>query len=466
MFFCYFYPAMRKRKHQKSEVSRGTVGFIALGCPKNIVDSERMLAEIAKAGFLITTEPDSSNVWRADVVVVNTCGFIAPAKAEALKAIKHATDCKRKGSVKKVIVAGCLSQRLGKELFNQANGIDAVVGLGQRDEIARIIEETIHSKQPAPFLGQSPHAINSDLARLLITPRHWAYLRISEGCDRRCSFCTVPAIRGPFRSKPIKLILDEAEELVSAGAVELNIIAQDTTIYGRDLKIKNGLTDLIKELEKIAGLVWIRLMYLYPAGITDQLIEAIAESKKIVHYFDIPLQHINSKILKDMRRPDTKESVCTLIQNLRMKLPDTVLRTTFIAGFPGETDEQFNELLDFVRSVKFDALGAFKYYPESGTVAAEMPGQVPDKIKRQRLKELMLTQQKIAFVKNKTRIGSELTCLVDSAETKGAARGRFYGQAPDIDSVCLVKNCSAGPGQFIETKVVGAKNYDLVVEQI
>lgn len=456
---------MRKRKRQRSDQGRVTVGFIALGCPKNTVDSERMLAEIAQAGFLIT-EPAPSNVWRADVVVVNTCGFIAPAKAEALKAIKHAIECKRKGTVKKVIVAGCLPQRMGTELFSEADGIDAVVGLGQRDEIARIIEETIRSKQPASFLGQSPGAINSDRTRLLITPRHWAYLRISEGCDRRCSFCTVPAIRGPFRSKPIKVILAEAEELVSAGAVELNIIAQDTTSYGRDLKMKDGLAELVRELEKIAGLVWIRLMYLYPSGITERLIEAIAESKKIVHYFDIPLQHINDRILKDMRRPDTKEGVCALIENLRRNLPDSVLRTTFIVGFPGETDEQFNELLDFVQSVQFDALGAFKYYAESGTGAAEMSGQIQDKVKGQRLKELMLSQQKIAFAKNKSRIGSKLTCLVDSVETNVAARGRFYGQAPDIDSICIIKGCSAKAGEFINTEVIAIKDYDLVVEQI
>jgi ribosomal protein S12 methylthiotransferase len=457
---------MRKREHQKLKQGRETVGFIALGCPKNIVDSERMLAEIAKAGFLIITEPDSSNVWRADVVVVNTCGFIAPAKAEALEAIKHAVDCKHRGTVKKVIVAGCLPQRLGTQLFKEANDIDAIVGLGQRDAIVQIIKKTISSKEPASFVGLLPDEVNDDRTRLLITPRHWAYLRISEGCDRHCSFCTVPAIRGPFRSKPIKLVFDEAAELVSAGAVELNIIAQDTTGYGRDLKIKNGLAELAKELEKIAGLSWIRLMYLYPSGITEPLIETIAESKKVVHYFDIPIQHINDKILKDMHRPDTKERICTLIEKLRRNLPDAVLRTTLIVGFPGETDEQFNELLDFVKSAKFDALGAFKYYPESGTCAAEMPSQVPDEIKQQRLEELMLTQQKIAFARNEERIGGELTCIVDSAETKCDARGRFYGQAPEVDSVCIIKSCSANLGRFINTKVIDTKDYDLVVEQI
>jgi len=484
-FFCYFYRIMAKKKQNNA-----IIGFVALGCPKNIIDSEKMLAEIAQAGFLITADPDPPDVWRTDVVVINTCGFIAPAKAEALEAVKHAVDCKLNGTVKKVIVAGCLPQRLGRELFKQIDGIDAIVGLGQRDNIAQIIEKTILSSQPVAFLDQSPHAISDDRARLLISPRHWAYLRISEGCNHKCSFCTIPVIRGSFRSKPQKLILAEAAELVSAGTVELNIIAQDTTYYGRDLNIKNGLSTLLKRLEKINGLKWIRLMYLCPSGIDDQLIETIATSEKVVHYLDIPIQHVNNEILKAMRRPDTKDRLRRLIENLRSRLPGCLLRTTIIVGFPSETDRQFAELLDFIEWAQFDALGCFKFYPESGTGAAEMPAQVPDQVKRQRLDELMLTQQKIAFAKNKNRVGSKLTCLVDSVDPvrskprktnenlrantptsngvdyKGTGRGRFYGQAPDIDSICIVKNCSANPGQFINTKVVGTKDYDLLVRQI
>jgi len=454
-----------------------TVGFIALGCPKNVVDSERMLAEIAKAGLVITAEPEN-----ADVIVINTCGFIAPAVAEALEAIKYAVDCKAGGTVKKVIVAGCLPQRLGTELFDQADGIDAILGLGQRDAIARIIEKTLSSQKPAAYLDQSPRPISDDRARLLITPRHWAYLRISEGCNHHCSFCTIPAIRGRFRSKPQKLILAEADELVSVGAVELNIIAQDTTNWGRDLKIKNGLVMLVRELEKIDDLKWIRLMYLYPAGVNDRLIEAIAESEKIVHYIDMPIQHINDKVLKDMRRADTKERICRLIERLRSDIGDIVLRTTLIVGFPGETDRQFSELLEFIKWAKFDALGCFKYYRESGTPAAEMPGQVPDQVKHQRLEELMLAQQKIIFAKNKSRIGTELACLLDFVDSKGlrrepspsegrgersverTGRGRFYGQAPDIDSICIIKNCSAKSGAFLNVKVVGTKGYDLLAE--
>ena len=445
------------QKKQNSAI----IYFVALGCSKNIIDSEKMLAEIAQAGFLITEDPN-----HADVVVINTCGFIAPAKAEAIQAIQHAVHCKLNGAVKKVIVAGCLSERLGRQLFEQTVGIDAIVGLGQRDNIARIIKETIRSSRPAAFLAESPHTISDDRERLLITPGHWAYLRISEGCNHKCSFCTIPEIRGSFRSKPEHLVIAEAEELVSAGAVELSIIAQDTTYYGRDLKVKSGLSGLLKKLENIDGLKWIRLMYMCPSGINDSLIEAIATSKKVVNYLDIPIQHADSEILKAMRRPDTKDRLRRLIEKLRSAVPDCLLRTTVIVGFPSETDQQFEELLSFIEWAEFDALGAFKYYPEEGTTAGRMPAQVPEKIKQHRLDELMLTQQKIAFDKNKNRVGGMLICLVDSVDKEGTGRGRFYGQAPDIDSICIIQNCTAQPGQFIDAKVVDTKDYDLVVRQI
>ena len=453
-----------------------TVGIVSLGCPKKVVDTERMLAEIAQAGFAITAEPDN-----ADVVVVNTCGFIAPAQAESLDAIRHAVDCKRTGTVKKVVVAGCLSERSGTDLVHQIEGIDAVIGLAQRDLVAKIIGEFFHSSRnsdrktadepilsPSGPLASSPSAggIADDRCRLLITPRHWAYLRISEGCDRRCSFCTIPSIRGRFRSKPREMILAEAEELVSAGVVELNVIAQDTTCYGRDLKEPNGLSSLIKELDKIDRLTWLRLMYLYPAGIDATLIETIAGSRKVVHYLDIPIQHVSDPILKAMHRPDTGEAVRRLIEDLRRAMPDIVLRTTMMVGFPGESDGQFAELLDFVKWAQFDALGCFRFYPEEGTQAAQMAGQVPDELKQQRLDELMRTQQQIAFAKNESRVGQRLMCLTDSVDADGVGRGRFYGQAPDIDSVCIVRKGRVRPGRFIETEVVAAQDYDLLVERI
>jgi ribosomal protein S12 methylthiotransferase len=436
-----------------------TVGFVALGCPKNMVDSERMLAEIARAGLVISAESN-----QADVVVINTCGFIEPAKQEAIEAIKEAVAAKKNGKVRKVIVAGCLSQRLGKKLFDEVDGIDCIVGLNSRDDIASIIERTAAGERRGVYLG-SCGEIKDDRSRLLIGPKHRAYLRISEGCNRRCSFCTIPAIRGPFRSKPLNLILAEARELANAGVMEISIISQDTTSYGKDLKIKDGLPQLLRKIEKIDGLVWIRLMYLHPVAITENLLHAVAESRKIVHYLDIPIQHINNSILRRMRRPGSSEKIYQLIEKIRAALPDAVLRTTLIVGFPGETDEQFDELIEFVKWAEFDAMGAFKFYAEEGTPAATLQGQVPEIVKQHRFKKLMLTQQRIAFEKNRQKLGSRLVCLVDEVDGR-IGKGRYYGQAPDIDSICIIKKCRAGTGEFIKTRVAETAGYDLVVEQV
>jgi ribosomal protein S12 methylthiotransferase len=438
-----------------------TVGFISLGCPKNVVDSERMLAEIAQSGYVIASEPAD-----ADVIVINTCGFIEPAKLEAFEAVAQAVSWKKSGSVKKVVVVGCLVQRMGADLLTEYPDIDAIVGLGRRDEITTIISRTLKSEKPNTYLGHCDDYLPNDRVRLRTGPAHWAYLRISEGCDHNCSFCTIPSIRGRFRSKPIQQILDEARELIDSGVVELNVIAQDSTSYGRDLKIKNGLAKLLTNLQSLPRLSWIRLMYLYPTGITTQLIDTVAAADKVVHYFDLPIQHVNNRILKNMRRPDTKKKIYDCINKLRKTFSDCVLRTTLIVGFPGETELQFEELLDFVRDVKFEALGCFKYYAESETPAAQMPHQVPEDEKDRRVNELMLTQQQIAFEKNSQRIGTKLTCLVDSFQNDGSARARYFGQAPEIDSVCILNRCSVPPGQFIETIVTGSKNYDLLIEQI
>lgn len=434
-----------------------TVGFVALGCPKNIVDSERMLAEIGSAGFAITGDVDN-----ADVVVINTCGFIAPAKEEALDAISQAIEQKEKGNVRKVIVAGCLSQRLGDEL-GVMKGIDAVVGLTERDKIAAIIRKVLKKSRRQGgmevYVGDVGSHVADDRGRFLITPAHWAYLRISEGCDRRCSFCTIPSIRGRFRSKPEDMILAEAQELVANGAVELSIIAQDSNYYGRDLGKKNALCELLKNLEKIDGLDWIRLMYLYPAGVDDELIETIAQSERIVNYVDMPVQHINNDILKAMRRSDRKETTMELIEKLRTAMPDIVLRTTVIAGFPGETDAQFDELVEFLKWAKFDALGCFPFYAEEGTAAAELPNQLPEEIRHERADTIMQVQQEIAFEKIDALKGKELTCLIDEPGI-----GRYYGQAPHIDSICQIKECKAKAGEFVKVKVTGSSDYDLICE--
>ncbi len=445
----------------KKNKNRTTVGFIALGCPKNMVDSERMLAQIAQAGLVITQDTDN-----ADVVVINTCGFIEPAKIEALDAINLAIRQKQKGKVQKVIVAGCLAQRLGKGLLKEADGIDAVLGLESRDNIVQIIQSTFTSDKPVSAVTAPLKIPYDDRTRLRITPPHWAYLRISEGCSKKCSFCTIPAIRGKSRSKPKQLILAEARQLVASGAVELNIIAQDITAYGRDIGIKDALPKLLTDLAKIPRLRWIRLLYLYPTGITERLIETVGNCDKILPYFDVPLQHINPQILKAMRRPHSKDKICRLIENLRTTLPNCVLRTTFIVGFPGETDARFNELLEFVNWARFDNLGCFTFYPEQGTPAANLPHQVPDRVKKHRLEKLMLAQQQIAFDKNKSRIAGTLTCLVDSIDKNHTAKARFFGQAPEIDPLCIIRDCRAYPGSFINVKVTGFKNYDLLCRQI
>ena len=434
--------------------------MIALGCPKNIVDSEKMLAEIGDAGLVLTGDVDN-----ATVVVINTCGFIAPAKEEAIEAIRQAVIQKRKGNVKKVVVAGCLAQRMGEELLEEVEGIDAIVGLGGREDIADVIKETLAKKKTVIHLADAT-GDTDDSGRLLLTPAHWAYLRISEGCDRRCAFCTIPTIRGRFKSKPLDMIVNEAKELAQNGAIELSIIAQDSNYYGRDLGEKNGLVKLVKQLEKIDPLKWIRLMYLYPAGIDDKLIQTIATSDKVTNYVDMPIQHINNDILKAMRRIDTKENTTELVEKFRATMPNVVLRTTVITGFPGETDEQFEELLEFIEWAKFDALGCFTFYPEIGTPAAKMKDQVPDEIKQQRADKLMAVQQRIAFEKNESRIGTTLTCLIEDIDEESNAMGRHYGQAPHVDSVCLVQNCTAQIGEFTEVKVTGTEDYDLIVEQV
>lgn len=440
-----------------------SVGFVALGCPKNMIDSEKMLAHIGQAGFVLSNDPDN-----ADIVVINTCGFIKPAKDEAIEAIKEALNLKQKGSVQKVIVAGCLAQRMGEELAEEVDGIDAIIGLDQRDNIADIIKQTFGKRtataKTPPHNAESP--VSDDRGRLLLTPAHWAYLRISEGCNRKCSFCTIPAIRGPFRSKPEDMVIDEAGELTGNGAVELSLIAQDSNFYGRDRKIENGLSKLLKKLQQIETLQWIRLMYLYPTGIDETLIETIASGKKVLNYIDMPIQHINNDILESMKRSDRKEKIITLIEKLRAAMPDVVLRTTIIVGYPGETKEQFAELLNFVKWARFDALGCFTFYPELETAAANLPGQVPEEIKTARADELMLTQQQIAFEKAKDRVGSEILCLVDELDKKQNAIGRFYGQAPHIDSLCFINNCTAKPGEFIRAKIIETKDYDLIAEQI
>lgn len=445
------------------EQNNTSVGFISLGCPKNMVDSEKMLAIIAEAGFVIDYDTDN-----ADVVVINTCGFIKPAIDEAIETIKHALRNKKKGQVKKVVVAGCLAERMKEKLLEQLPAIDAVVCLGARDEIVNVIKNVIDEKNEKIYKSPSDweSRIQLDSDRLLITSAHWAYLRISEGCDRNCSFCTIPSIKGKFRSKPIDAIIHEAKQLADSGIKEISVIAQDCTYWGKDLSEKDGLIKIIDELEKIENLKWIRLMYLNPSGISDELIEKIGESKKILHYIDMPIQHINNDILKAMHRPDTHEKIAALIEKIRKAISDVVLRTTVIVGFPGETEQQYNELLDFIKLTKFDALGGFAFWPEEGTKAAELKNQILHKIKEKRLEKLMLAQQKIVFEKNQSLKGRVIECLIDEKQPDQLAMGRYYGQAPHIDSVCFIGKCNEPAGSIIQARITGFKEYDLLAEKI
>lgn len=463
---------------QNTENNNVTVSLISLGCPKNLVDSEVMLARLGSAGFIVTASPEN-----ADLVVINTCGFIAPAKEEAFDHIGAILRLKAKGSIKAVIVTGCLAQRSGPELAERFPEINAIVGLDMRDEIAdlaqRVLSDDPAAKSDAALdncftPAQSPEhrrvKVPDDSERLLVTPPHWAYLRISEGCDRRCSFCTIPAIRGPFRSKQPDDVFAEAQSLIASGARELIVIAQDTTNYGRDLGLKNGLSELIKRFENIPGLEWLRIMYMYPAGIDDELIETVAKSKKCVNYIDMPIQHASDPVLKAMKRPERRAELEKLITALRADLPKVVLRSTVITGFPGESEPDFEQLMDFVQWARFDALGCFTYYPEQGTDAADFENQVPEQVKAERAERVMLAQQQIAFENNEKLLGAELECVIDHVTPgKGHKRigtARYYGQAPEIDSACIVKKCKSDVGDVIRVRVTGYENYDIVAKEI
>jgi ribosomal protein S12 methylthiotransferase len=442
------------------ERRRLRVALVSLGCPKNLVDSEKMLAALAAAGCVVPAPEDA-----ADVIVVNTCGFLGSARQESLDVISQALAHKRRGQVRRVVVAGCLSNRDGQDLYQIARGIDAVVGVNDRETIVaavmgrrKVTRLTPHSKA-----GGAP----SDAGRFRLTPRHTAYLRISEGCSRQCTFCTIPAIRGPFRSKKPAAVLAEARELIADGAVELNIIGQDTTSYGRDLPagrhgLGHNLARLLRELDRLDGLRWLRLMYAYPRQVGDGLIDAIADCRRVVHYLDLPLQHICDPVLRRMGRLTTRKAIESLLAKLRRRIPDIVLRTTFLVGFPGETERCFRELLEFVRDFRFDALGVFEFSPEPGTAAAAMDRQVSPDVKADRAREIMLAQQIIAFQANGRRVGKRIEVLVDGLDSQGRCVGRHYGQAPDIDSLCRLTS-KHRPGKFVTGKVIDWADYDLIV---
>ncbi len=430
------------------------VALVSLGCPKNLVDSEKMLATLAEGGCVVGAPMED-----ADVIVVNTCGFLSSAREESLGVIREALGLKEGGRTQRVVVAGCLVNRDAKKLFNIVPGIDAIVGVNDRDAILAAVRGQRRVTKAHAYDG----GILSDAGRFRLTPRHTAYLRIAEGCSQRCTFCTIPAIRGPFRSKPVEQIVQEARELIADGAVELNLIAQDTTSFGRDLEQDQTLAGLLRRLDALDGVQWIRLMYAYPRRFTDGLIEAMAECEHVLPYVDIPLQHISDSVLRRMGRGVGRSATDKLLAKMRDRIKGLVIRTAFIVGFPGETEANFQELLQFVKDFRFDALGVFEFSPEEGAPAARLPHAVAAEVKTHRARQIMLAQRKIAFAANRHKIGRSLQVLVDGPGGAGPTTGRYYGQAPDVDSVCLLTK-RVRQGQLVSAKVAGTDEYDLVVD--
>lgn len=445
------------------------IGVVSLGCPKNLVDSETMLGLIHEEKYEITNDPSE-----AEIIIVNTCGFIESAKEESINTILQMAEYKKSGSCKYIIVTGCLSQRYAEELFNELPEADAIAGVEVYDEIGGIIKRVMNGERFIMLERSKPDVIYTSketfLPRILTTPSYTAYLKIAEGCDNCCSYCAIPKIRGPYRSKPMEQVLKEAKALAANGVKELIVVAQDTTRYGEDLPGgKLLLADLLKELNKIESLKWIRVMYCYPNNFTDELIETFASLDKVCKYVDLPLQHASNRLLASMNRYDTREEVETLLAKLRKRIPGIVIRTTFIVGFPGETDADFEELKEFVEQQRFENAGVFAYSQEEGTVAGAMPNQIPDEIKQERYHELMALQAQISEEIHKDTEGQTLEVLVEGIEEDGSGLhyGRSYREAPDIDGLVFIENPGdIKPGCFIKVNILQGFTYESVGERI
>jgi ribosomal protein S12 methylthiotransferase len=466
------------------------IGFLSLGCPKNLVDGEVMLGIARDAGHELT--PDAAD---ADVIVVNTCAFIDKAKQESIDAILEMAQYKKDGNCSRLVVTGCLAERYRDELKAEIPEIDALLGTGEVPLILDAIgaggsrPAASGSVIPLTFFPSSKAASNSsqppaasrlplptyiydaETPRLLTTPRHFAYVKIAEGCDYTCAFCIIPTLRGKYRSRSADSILREARGLAARGVRELLLISQDTTFYGIDRGERGALARLLRELNTIDGLEWIRLLYLYPTTITDDVLDAMAECDKVCRYVDLPLQHASADVLKRMRRPGNRKTYDTLLQRIRNRVPGVTLRTTLIVGFPGETEADYAELEGFVSDTGFDHVGVFTYSHEEGTRAFALPDDVPAAVKRRRRSALMAKQKKLVAAAQKARIGTELDVLVDgpSPEHGLVLQGRLEGQAPEIDPVVFLTDCDPeryGSGQLIRTRIVGARGYDLVAKPI
>lgn len=428
------------RKRQK-------ISVITLGCSKNTVDSERLLRQIQLNRMLITSDPNE-----ADTVIINTCGFIEAAKEESVNTILQAVDLKNKGKLKKLIVAGCLSERYKDTLEKEIPEVDVYFGTEKYEEIINELGGNLKYE----LLGE----------RLLTTPSHFAYLKISEGCDHPCSFCAIPLMRGKHKSKPMEKLIKEAEFLASKGTKELILIAQDTTDYGKDIYQKKNLSELLNKLSQVNGIEWIRLMYAYPSHFPEDVIEEIADNPKIVKYVDIPLQHISDNVLKSMRRGVTSKQTYKLLEKLKKRIPDITLRTTFIVGYPNETEKDFEQLLDFIKEIQFDRVGVFTFSVEENTTSYILGDPISQKEKNRRRDELMKTQSEISYNKNEYFVGKTLKVIAESKESEYYV-GRSYRDAPEVDGEVLFKSDRKIKfGEFYEVKITDCDEYDLYGEII
>lgn len=437
------------------------IGMISLGCPKNQVDAELMLAKLEKEGYEITNEVDG-----ADAVIINTCGFIEEAKQEAIENILDMAELKKEGVIGKIIVTGCLAERYREELLREMPEVDAVAGLGANGEIADVCARVLENETVEVFGEKTCLPLSGE--RLLTTPPWFAYLKIAEGCSNCCSYCAIPSIRGPFRSRRPEDILEEAKHLAESGVKELIVVAQDTTRYGEDLFGKSALPALLTALSEIKGLEWIRVLYCYPERITDALLDVIAAHDNIVPYLDIPIQHADADILRAMNRKGDKQSLLELLEKIRTRLPDAVLRTTLITGFPGESEEAFETLCDFVKEARFDRLGCFAYSAEEGTPAAELPDQIDDDVKRERGEVVMNIQYRIFDERNRQCIGKTLKTVVEGYDPyTDSYFGRTYRDAPDIDGqVKFTCGYELHEGDFVDVEIFDTLDYDLIGEVV
>lgn len=438
-------------------------GFISLGCAKNLVDTEVMLGLLSERNIELTPDPNE-----ADILIVNTCGFIKSAKEESITTILNMAEYKTEGKCKTLIVAGCLGQRYQQELFDEIPEIDAIVGTGAWHRIIEAVDETLQGNRVL-IIGETDTIYDDKMPRITTTPAYSAYVKVAEGCNNRCTYCVIPLVRGPYRSRKIESVVEEVKGLTEKGVIEINLIAQDTTNYGSDIYGEAKLVELLKELVKIAKLKWIRILYCYPKYFTDELIDLIAAEPKICKYVDLPLQHAHDDVLKSMNRKDTQKSIEILLNKIRTKIPDVVIRTSFIVGFPGETYEQFMVLYDFVEQQRFDKVGVFTYSREEDTPAYDMEDQVFDESKQQRYHDLMSLQCKISEEINQKLEGNILEVLVEGRDSDQAniVYGRSYREAPEVDGQVYIEgDLDSKPGDLIKVKIMQGFTYDIVGEKI